>query len=96
MGRPYQRSNSRDGIASGGIQPPCFGQLTGPQGPSLTGHRPTGIVAALIQRPADDDWGEFGCGKPPSIRGAGDGELGPNTVARRIAIEAGRDRRTRQ
>src|ERR1035441_5858328 len=46
-------------------------KLTGLQGPSLTGHGPTGIVTALIQRPADGDRGKFGCGKPPSIKGAG-------------------------
>jgi len=52
--------------------------------------------AVLIQRPADGIWGSFSCGKPLSIAGAGDGELGPITVARRISIETGRGHRTRQ
>jgi hypothetical protein len=60
----------------------------------------TGIVPATIQRLidwavdwlADGVWGDFGCGTASSITGAGDGELGPNEVARRKPIEAIRRR----
>src|SRR4029078_1447879 len=60
-------------------------------GPKTNRHR----AGELIPGPADSVWGKFGCGKP-SIRGAGDGELGPDTVARRKSIETGRRHRARQ
>jgi hypothetical protein len=90
------RSSSRDGSANGGSQPPSFRPINEGLDPSLTGHGPSGILPALIWGPADGNWGQFGCGKPPSIAGAGDGELGPDTVARRISIEACRRYRARQ
>ena len=98
--RPYScvvlRVVSRDGIATGAFSPRQLGQF---KGFGCRRWRPRSHPAScrrLIHRPADSVWGKFGCGKPPSIRGAGDGELGPNTVARRNSIKTGRRHRARQ
>jgi len=79
-----------------GSLPPCFDQLTWPLWPSLTGHGSAGIVTTVIQRPAGGIWCGLVAARPPSIKGAGDGELGSITAKRCISIEANRDRRARQ
>ncbi len=91
--RPYScvvlTPRSRDGITTGGFQPPSIRPLKPVRMPSLTAFVPTGIVPAL-QAVCRQRLGLSGCGKTPSIRGAGDGELGPNTVTQHISSETGR------
>src|SRR5262245_17372200 len=66
-------------------------------GAALMGPGPTGIVPELDSSgPADGVWGYLVAASHLRSEAHGDGELGPNTVARRTKITAGRGHRTRQ
>lgn len=89
--RSFRGTESRHG----GLQPPSIRPGNSGSCPSLTGRRPAGIVPALDSSGLSTALG-FVATSHLRSEAHGDGELGPNTVARRNSITTGRRHRARQ